>query len=174
MKKQSWVVFVMAVCLAGFIGQAAFGATPVSTWSLSAVSLFSAGKIKDVVTNTATAVFLSDGTASLLVGTNTFAAAYTNNTKQLTLTLTAGGLAALKSNAVDLIQGAINDPAVTITVKSVKFSSKIKLSKTGVPVSTTDTVSGKGSVTVSGKTKSKSFTLKTLWTNWVLTSGVDF
>jgi hypothetical protein len=173
MKKHSRVVFFTAVCLAGFIGQlAAFGATTNSVWGLTSISSFKAGKIKVVQTNAASAVFLSDGTCSLLIGTNQFAGAYTNNTKQVTLTLGTGGLASLKSNAVDLIKAHVGS-GVTITVKSVKFS-KIKLSKTGEPVVATDTVSGKGSETIGGKVRSKSFSLKTLWTDWTLTSGVDF
>jgi hypothetical protein len=174
MKKHSRIVFFTAACLAGFIGQlAAFGATTNSVWDLTSISTFKAGKINVVETNPATAVFLSDGTASLLVGTNQFAGTYTNTTKQLTLTPGAGGLAGIASNAVALINAAIDDPAITITAKSVKFNSKIKLSKTGVPVSTTDTVSGKGSETVKGKVKSKSFTLKTLWKDWTWSSGTS-
>ena len=172
MKKLTRVVF-LAACLAGFIGQlAAFGATTNSAWNITSISLFSAGKIKVLETNAATAVFLSDGTASLLIGTNSFAGTYTNNTKQVTLTLGAGGLASLKTNALDLIQAQV--PSATLTVKSVKFSNKIKLSTTGVPVSATDTVSGKGCETIGGKVKCKSFKLKTLWTDWTLTSGSDF
>ena len=173
MKKHSRVVFFTAVCLAGFIGQlAAFGATTNSVWDLSAISSFKAGKIKVVETNAATAVFLSDGTCSLLIGTNQFSGAYTNTTKQIKLTLGAGGVAALKTNALDLIQAQV--PSATLTVKSVKFSSKIKLSTTGVPVKATDTVSGKGCETIGGKTKCKSFSLKTLWTDWTLSSGTHF
>ena len=173
MKKHSRVVLFMAVCLAGFIGQlAAVGATTNSVWDLTSISSFKAGKIKVAETNAASAVFLSDGTCSLLVGANEFAGSYTNNTKQVTLTLGAGGLTALKSNVVDLIQAQVGS-GVTITVKSVKFS-KIKLSKTGVPVLATDTVSGKGSETIGGKVKSKSFSLKTLWTDWTLSSGTHF
>jgi len=171
-KKLTRVVF-LATCLAGFIGQlAAFGATTNSAWNVTSISLFSAGKIKVLETNAASAVFLSDGTCSLLIGTNTFAGTYTNNTKQLTLILGAGGVAALKTNALNLIQPQV--PSATLTVKSVKFSSKIKLSTNGVPVSATDTVSGKGCETIGGKTKCKSFKLKTLWTNWILTAGEDF
>ncbi len=174
MKKHSRVVLFTAVCLAGFIGQvAAFGATTNSVWDLTSISSFSAGKIKVVETNAATAMFLSDGTCGLLIGTNRFAGTYTNNTKQVTLTLGGGGQAALASNAVALIQAQVS-PGVTITVKSVKFSSKIKLSTTGVPVLATDTVSGKGCETVGNKTKCKSFKLKTLWKNWTLSSGTDF
>jgi hypothetical protein len=170
--KQHLRVFT-AACLAGFIGQlAAFGATTNSVWGLTSISSFKAGKINVARTNAATAVFLGDGTCSLLIGTNQFTGTYTNNTKQLTLTLGAGGLAAIKTNALELIQAQV--PSATLTVKSVKFSSKIKLSKTGEPVKATDTVSGKGCETVGTKTKCKSFNLKTLWTDWTLTSGADF
>jgi hypothetical protein len=162
----------MAACLAGFIGQlAAFGATTNSVWDLTSISSFKAGKIIVVETNAASAVFLSDGTCSLLIGTNEFTGAYTVKKTQLTLILGAGGMAALKSAAVALIQAHV--PSATITVKSVKFS-KIKLLTTGVPVSASDTVSGKGCETVGTKTKCKSFSLKTLWTDWTLVSGTDF
>lgn len=175
MKKHTRVVCFMAACLVGFMGQlAAFGATTNSVWSLTSISTFKLSKINVAQTNPVTAVFLSDGTASLNFGTNDFAATYTNTTKQLTLTPGAGGVAGLASNAVDLVSAAINDPAVVLTIKSVKITSKIKLSKTGVPEKSTDTVSGKGSLTVGTKTKSKSFTVKTLWTNWVLSSGTVF
>ena len=167
MKKHSRVVFFTAVCLAGFIGQlAAFGATTNSVWGLSAISSFKAGKINVVRTNAATAVFLSDGTCSLLIGTNEFTGAYTVKKTQVTLTPSAGGLAAVKSNALELIQAQV--PSATLTVKSVKFS-KIKLTN-GVPAKASDTVSGKGCE----GTKCKGFKLKTLWTNWTLTSGTNF
>jgi len=167
MKKHSRVSSVVAVCLAGFIGQlAAFGATTNSVWSLSAVSTFKAGKILVNETVPATAVFLSDGTASLLVGGNELAGNYTVKKTQVTLTPSAGGLAAVKSNALELIQAQV--PSATLTVKSVKFS-KIKLTN-GVPAKASDTVSGKGCE----GTKCKGFKLKTLWTNWTLTSGTNF
>jgi hypothetical protein len=173
MKKHSRVILFVAACLAGFMGQsAAFGATTNSVWDVTSISSFKAGKIKVVETNAATAVFLSDGTCSLLIGTNEFAGTYTNTTKQVTLTLGAGGTAALKTNALDLIQAQV--PSATLTVKSVKFSSKIKLSTTGVPVKATDTVSGKGCETIGGKAKCKGFSLKTLWTDWTLSSGSNF
>lgn len=173
MKKHSRVVFIMAACLAGFIGQlAAFGATTNSVWDVTSISSFKAGTIHVVVTNAATAVFVSDGTCSLKIGTNQFAGAYTNTTKKLTLTLGAGGQAALKTNALNLIQAHV--PSATLTVKSVKFSPNIKLSTNGVPVKATDTVSGKGCETIGGKNKCKGFSLKTLWTDWTLSSGTDF
>ena len=173
MKKHSRVVLFTAACLAGFIGQlAAFGATTNSVWGLTTISSFKAGKINVIRTNAATAVFLSDGTCGLLIGTNQFEGSYTNNTKQLTLTLGAGGQAALKTNALDLIQAQV--PAATLSVKSVKFSPKIKLATNGVPVVATDTVSGKGCETVGSKTKCKGFKLKTLWTDWTLSSGTAF
>ncbi len=179
MKKHTRVVFFTAVCLAGFIGQvAAFGQTTNSVWNLDLVATFTAGKFKTVETNSATAAFLSDGTASLIHGTNEYSGTYTNTTKQLTLTLGTNGLAALKADATALIDAAIDDTNITITVKSVKFSDKIKLTSTGVPESTKATISGKGSetVTVKGKTKtvSKSFKLTLLFTDWVLSSGSDF
>jgi hypothetical protein len=172
MRKHSRVVFFVAACLAGFMGQlAAFGATTNSVWAVTSISTFRAGKIHVVETNAAHAVFLSDGTCSLLLGTNEFAGAYTNTTRKVTLTLGAGGVAALRSNAVALIQAQV--PAATITVKSVKFNKNITL-KSGVPVKATDTVGGKGCETFGTKTRCKSFTLKTLWTNWTLSSGADF
>ena len=172
MKGHSRVVFFTAVCLVGFIGQvAAFGATTNSTWNITTISTFKAGKTKVVITNPVAAVFLSDGTCGLLVRTNQYAATYTNNTRQLKLTLSVGGLATLKSDVTALIQAQV--PQATITVKSVRFSKNIVM-KSGVPVKATDTVSGKGCETVGTRPRCKSFSLKTLWTNWTLTSGTDF
>jgi hypothetical protein len=163
----------MAGCLAGFIGQlAAFGATTNSVWDVTSISTFKAGKTKVIETNAATAMFLSDGTCSLKIGTNEFAGAYTNTTKKLTLTLGAGGLGAMKTNALELIQAQV--PSATLTVKSVKFSSKIKLSTNGVPVKATSTVSGKGCEFIGGKNRCKGFSLKTLWADWTLSSGTNF
>src|ERR1019366_10216423 len=116
MKNQSRVIFFVAVCLAGFIGQlAAFGQTTKSVWNVTTVSTFKAGKINVVETNLVAAVFLSDGTCNVLIGTNQFSGTYTNNTKQLTLTPSAGGVAALKSLALSLIQAQV--PAATLSVK---------------------------------------------------------
>ena len=151
---------------------AAFGANTNSVWDLNAINLLSVGKLKVAETNAATAVFLSDGTCSLLVGTNEFDGAYTNTTKQLTLTFGADGQAALESNVVDFVLAQI-PPGITVTVKSLKIS-KIKLSKTGVPVLETATASLTASETVNGKTKKKSFSVKTLLADWVLSSGTAF
>ncbi len=179
MTKRSRIVVFLATCLAGFMTQvAAFGQTTNSVWDLDLVATFKAGKFNTNETTSATAVFLSDGTASLIHGTNEYSGTYTNTTKQLTLTLGTNGLAALKADAVSLIDSAIDDTNITITVKSVKFSDKIKLTSTGVPESTKATISGKGSETgiVKGKTKtvSKSFKLTLLFTDWTLSSGSDF
>ena len=173
MKKHSRVSFLTALCLAGFIGQwTAFGASTNSVWDVTSISAFKAGKIHAVRTNSAVAVIFTDGTASVQVGGGEFDGNYTNNTKKLTLTIGAGGLAALKNEALALIQAQV--PSATLTVKKVKFTPKIKLSTTGVPVKATDTVTGKGCEVIAGKNRCKSFTLKTLWTNWTLVSGTDF
>ncbi|HTS19013.1 MAG TPA: hypothetical protein VMP11_15675 [Verrucomicrobiae bacterium] len=174
MKQRLWVVICVAACLTGLFGQmAALGATTNSTWSLTAISLFKVASLKVDKTNSVTAVFLSDGTCSLLMGTNEYAGSYTTTKNSVVLTPTAGGKAAIESDAVALIKAAIDDPAVTITASSLKFS-KITLSKAGVPVKITDTIKGKGSATVKGKVKSKSFTLTTAWIDWTLTSGTNF
>ena len=169
MKKHSLVSSVVAVCLAGFIGQlAASGATTNSVWNLSSISVFKAGKVNEAITNTATAVFMSDGTASIHFKGHEYAGTYTNTTKLLTFSFGDVGIATLKSDVAALLESA--DPSVTWTVKSVKFSPKIKLSTTGVPETLKDTVKGKGCE----GTTCKSFSLKTAWTNWVLTSGTNF
>jgi hypothetical protein len=173
MRKHTRIVYLVAAFLAGFIGQlAAFGATTNSVWDLNNINLLSVGKLKAVDTNAATAVFLSDGTFSVLVGTNEFDGTYTNTTKQLTMTLGAGSQAALESNIVDFVLNQI-PPGIDITVKSLKVS-KIKLSKTGVPGPLTTTMSATASETVQGKTRHKSFSTKSLLTDWVLSSGVAF
>jgi hypothetical protein len=174
MKKHSVVSLLAAGCLAGLIGQlAAVGATTNSTWDVSSISTLKAGKIHGVVTNTASVVFLSDGTASLLFKGHEYDGTYTNNTKQLTFTLGTNSIATVKSDLTALVQ-PYAPPGVTATVTGVKFSPKIKLSMTGVPGAFKDTAKGKGCETVGSKTKCKSFSLTTLWTNWVLSSGTPF
>lgn len=171
MKKHSLVKFFMAACLAGFMGQlAAVGQTTNSVWDVTAVSALSAGKIKGSVTNSATAVFLSDGSFALVSGTNSYGGTYTNTTKSLTVTFSPSGLATLESNVVELITTDV--PGVTISIKSSKLS-KIKLLN-GVPVKVADKISGKGTETIGGKTRSKSFSFTTSWTTWTLSSGEIF
>jgi hypothetical protein len=168
MKKSPWIVFCAAVIFAGLSGQmTAFGASTNAVYSLTSESLFKVGKLKVDKSNSATAVFLSDGTCSLNVGTNVFSGTYAvaKNGKQATLTPDANGLAAIKSNVVDLIIGQV-PVGVTISVKSVKFS-KIILKKGALFAM--DTVSGKG---CEGK-KCRGFSLKTLWTGWTLVSGTN-
>jgi len=173
MKKHTLVKFFMAACLAGFMGQlAAFGQTTNSSWNIAAVTELKAGKTMDLSTNSATAVFLSDGTFSLASGTNTFGGTYTNTTKALTVTFSAGSVTALENDVVDFIHNNLSS-AIAVSIKSSKFS-KIKLSKTGIPVSVSDKISGKGSLTINGKTKSKGFSFTTLWTSWTLSSGTAF
>ena len=169
MQKHSRVVFFMAACLAGFIGQmTAFGQTTNSVWDGSSISTFKAGKVHLAITNPVTAVFMSDGTASILYNGDVYAGTYTNTTKLLKFNLGDVGIATLKTDVAALLES--EDPSVTWTVKSVKFSPKIKLSTTGVLETLTDTVTGKGCE----GTKCKSFSLKTLWTDWTLVSGSNF
>jgi hypothetical protein len=160
----------MAGCLAGFIGQwTAFGATTNSVWDLNSINILKVGKLQASATNAATAVFLSDGTCSLLVGTNEFDGTYTNNTKQLALTFDA---TALKSNAVDFVLTLVPPGAATITVKSLKIN-KITL-KNGIPTKAGDSVKASVSAVVKGKTKSKGISITTLWSDWTLSSGTTF
>jgi len=173
MKRHSRIIFVMATCLAGFIGQlAAGGATTNSVWDLTAVSTLKAGKIKDASTNAATAVFLSDGTCSILVGSDEFDGTYTNTTRSLKITFSAGGVAALASNAFDFATSLVPS-GITISIKSISKLPSIQL-KNGIPVKATERISGKGSATVRGRTASKSFTVTDLLINWTLSSGTIF
>jgi hypothetical protein len=177
MTKRSGVVIFMVACLAGFMGQvAAFGADTNSVWNLDVISLFSIGKDKFVETNAASAVFLSDGTATLLIGTNEFSGDYTNTTKQITLSVGSEGLAGLESNALDFVNTELGADTniVTATVSGIKFASKIKLSKTGVPVAAADKVKGTLTATVRGKHKTKAFSIATVYVDWTLESGADF
>jgi hypothetical protein len=170
MKKHSLVKFFMAACLAGFMGQlAALGQSTNSSWNVTAVSALSAGKIKSADTNSATAVFLSDGTCNFSIGSRSVTGTYTNTSKSLAITLNPAGVAAIESNAFDQAT-ALVPSEVTITIKDSKFPKKIAL-KDGVPVKASDKISGKGSETVNGKTKSKSFTVTDTLVNWVATSG---
>ncbi len=173
MKRRSQIIFVMAACLAGFAGQlAAVGATTNSVWNVNAVSTLKAGKIKDAETNAATATFLSDGTCSIVVGSDEFDGTYTNTTRTLKITLTPGGLTALGSNAFDFATSLVPSE-ITISIKKVGKLSSIQL-KNGVPVKASDTISGKGSETVRGRTASRSFTVSDLLIDWTLSSGTNF
>jgi hypothetical protein len=172
MKKHSLVRFFMAACLAGFMGQlAAFGQTTNSVWNVNAVSALSAGKIKDTQSNSATAVFLSNGSCSFSIGSREIDGTYTNTTKSLAITLSTNGVAALESNAYDFVTSLVPS-GVTISIKSSKFPTKIAL-KDGIPVKAEDKISGKGSEVVKGKTKSKSFTVTDLLIDWSLSSGTN-
>jgi hypothetical protein len=169
MKKHSLVKFFMAACLAGFMGQlAALGQTTNSAWNVTAISALSAGKLKSADTNSATAVFLSDGSCSFSIGSRSVTGTYTNTTKSLAITLNPAGVAAIESNAFDQATALV--PEAVITIKSSKFPTKIAL-KDGVPVKASDKISGKGSITVNEKTKSKSFTVTDTLVDWVATSG---
>jgi len=172
MRKQSRIILFMAACVAGLMGQvAAFGANTNSVWDLNSINLLKVSKLNAVETNAGTAVFLDDGTFSVTVGTNEFDGTYTNNTKQLTMTLGADSVAGLESNMVDFVVNAADlPPEITITVKSLKVS-KIKLSKTGVPEVLTTTLSATASETEGNKTRKKSFSTKSLLTDWVNVSG---
>jgi hypothetical protein len=173
MKKRSRIIFVMAACLAGFIGQSpARAATTNSVWDVTAVSTLKAGKIKDVATNAATAVFLSDGTCSILVGSDEFDGTYTNTTRTLKITFSPGGVAALESNAFDFATSLVPS-GITITIKNISKLPSIQL-KNGVPVKATERISGKGSETVRGRTASRSFTVTDLLIAWTLSSGTNF
>ena len=172
MKKRSRIIFVMAACLAGFIGQSpAHAANTNSTWNVTAISKLKAGKIKDIATNAATAVFLSDGTCNITVGSDEFDGTYTNTTRTLKITFTAGGVAALESNAFDFATSEV--PEVTITITKAAKLGSIQL-KNGVPVKASEKISGKGSLTVRGRTLSRAFTDTDLLVNWTLSSGTIF
>lgn len=169
MKKSPWIVFCLTVVVAGLLGQmSAFGQTTNAVYSLTSAYTFKVSKYKVTQTDSATAVFLSDGTCDLLVAGYVFSGTYTvsKSGKQVVLIPDTNGLAAMASNVVSLISSEI--PGVSVSVKRVKFS-KIAIKK-GV-LQATDSISGKLSATVNGKLKSKGFSLKTLWTNWTLVSG---
>ncbi|MGD0061615.1 MAG: hypothetical protein ABSD58_19580 [Verrucomicrobiia bacterium] len=174
MKKHFRVVSVMAVCIAGFIGQlSASGASTNSVWDLTSISVFKVAKITKDLTNSASALFFSDGTCALQVGTNSFTGNYTvaKKGKSITLTPDTGGEAAIGNYIDSAIESY--DSSVTATAKSGKFS-KITLSKTGLPLKATDTVSGKITYTNGkGKLVSKSFSVNTLWTDWTWSSGTS-
>ena len=170
MKRHSEIILITAACLAGFIGQlSALGQSTNSAWNLTAVSSLSAGKIKDTQSNSATAVFLSDGTCLFSIGSSSIDGTYTNTTKSLAITLSANGVAAVESNAFDFVTSVVPS-GVTISIKGSKFSTKIAL-KNGVPVKAEDKISGKGSEVVRGKTRSKSFTVTDLLIDWTVISG---
>ncbi|HTS19014.1 MAG TPA: hypothetical protein VMP11_15680 [Verrucomicrobiae bacterium] len=167
MKKCSWTVFCMAASVAGLIGQvAAFGASTNATYTVTVDYAFAAAK--ESTSSSATAAFLSDNSFSVVIGTDNITGTYTVKGSQVTLTPDADGTAALESNVFDWIETFV-PPEVVITFKTPK-PAKLKLDKTGVPESLKGTVSGKGT---EGK-KSRSFSIKTSWTDWTLTSGTNF
>ncbi len=164
MKRSPWIVVCLAALFASQL--AAFGASTNAVYSLTSDSVLKAGKLKVPYSFTGTALFFSDGTCALEVSTNVFTATYAvaKNGKQVTLTLDAGGLAAIENDVESKILAQV--PGVTISIKSVKFG-KIILKKGALL--TTDTVTGKG---CEGK-KCRGFTLKTVWTDWTLLSGTN-
>jgi hypothetical protein len=170
MKKSPCLVLCLAALFAGQL--AAYAASTNSEYNLTSVSVFKVSKLKVAETNSATAFFFNDGTAALHVGSYVFSGTWTNkNGKQVTLTPDASGLTAISNNVVALINAQI--PEATISVKMpVKFS-KIKLNKAGAPILATDTVKGKGSETIAGRLRSKSFSLKTSWIDWEWVSGTS-
>jgi|HubBroStandDraft_6_1064221.scaffolds.fasta_scaffold402835_2 hypothetical protein len=175
MKKHSRIIFVMAACLAGLMGQlTAFGANTNSAWNVSAVSKISAGKIKDSETNSATAVFLSDGTFNLTIqgAANTIGGTYTNTASSLTITLSTNGVAAVASNTFDAAT-AVAPGGITISITKVGKPSRIQL-KNGVPQKGTDRISGKGSEEVRDRTVSRSFSVTDTLIDWTLSSGTNF
>jgi hypothetical protein len=173
MKKHTRIVCFMAVCLVGFMGQlAAFGATTNSVWTLTSISTFKLSKINVAQTNPVTAVFLSDGTCSILVGSDEFDGTYTNTTRTLKITFSPAGVAALESNAFNFATSQVPS-GITITIKSASKLPSIQL-KSGVPVKATERISGKGSETVGRRTASKSFTDTDLLIDWTLSSGTNF
>jgi len=173
MKKHSGVVFIVAASLVGFIGQlAASGATTNSVWDVTAVSTLKAPKLKVIETNAATAVFLSDGTCSITVGSDEFDGTYTNTTRSLKITFSPGGVSALESNAFNFATSQVPS-GITITIKSASKLPSIQL-KDGVPVKATERISGKGSETVRGRTASRSFTVTDLLIDWTFSSGTSF
>jgi hypothetical protein len=171
MKKHSRIIFVMAACLAGFIGQSgALAASTNSVWGVTVVSTLSVDKAA-ATSDPATFTFLSDGTFGVLVGSTALDGTYTNTTKSLTLTFSTNSVASLESNVVNIISSDVS-PEVVVTFKSSKLS-KIKL-KDGVPGKVTDKISGKGSLTEGTKTRSKSFSFTYLFTDWTNTFGTTF
>jgi hypothetical protein len=169
MKKSSWVAFCLASLLVSQV--VASAASTNAVYSVSINSAFKAGNIRASQSNTGTATFFSDGTANLTILGYTVSGAYAvaKNGRSVTLTDNTDK-SVIASNLAAYIESQA--PGVTITVKSSKFS-KITIGKDGVPVKATDTVTGKGSLTFDGKTRSRGFTLKSLVTSWKLLSGTN-
>jgi hypothetical protein len=173
MKKHFGIVFIMAACVVGFIGQlAAFGANTNSVWDVTAISTLKAPKLKVIETNAATAVFLDDGTCAIVVGSDEFDGTYTNTSRTLKMAFTPGGVVALESNAFDFATAQV-PPEITVTITKTAKLPSIQL-KDGVPVKLTAKVSGKGSAVVRGRTASRNFTVTDLLVNWTLSSGLAF
>jgi hypothetical protein len=173
MKRSPWIVFCLALSVAGLIGQTtAFAATTNAVYDITSISTAAVGKHHVVVTNSATAVFLSDSNCVLIVGSYDFTGTYAvgKNNKQVTLTRDAAGWLAMSNNVVNIIEPYLPG-GVSISLTRGK-ASKITI-KDGAPSKATDSIRGKLSETVKGKVKSKGLTLKTLWTDWVLVSGTN-
>ncbi len=143
------------------------------TFALSGVGHASSAS-SQTCTFTSTGSFT--GTFDLYDGTYHYTGTYTlvKNGKQMALTLDANGLSAVESNEVDLIEDAAADAGVsledlTVTIQSIKLGN-ISM-ENGVPHKETNTITGKASAAVNGKFKTKSFTHKSVKTNWTLVSG---
>jgi len=181
-KKSPWIVCSLAALVVGQV--TAFAQVSTTTvYSVTASNIFSVGKHHVAVSDSAVATFLDTGSCSVEVSGEDYTGSYTvsKGAKDVVLTLNAAGEAAVVSNVTALLYANGLPTNVTVTVKSIKFS-KITLGKNGEPITpkaaVTDTVSGTLSETVetksSSKTKTKSFSLKTLWVDWEKTSGVAF
>ncbi|HVM61684.1 MAG TPA: hypothetical protein VMV72_12550 [Verrucomicrobiae bacterium] len=173
MTKRSWVVFCLAAGLAGWMGQvAAFGASTNAAYDVTATSVLSVAGHKLSQTESATIAFLSDNTFTGVLGTNVFTGTYTASKSGVALILDTNGVGGIENDANDWLSSEF--PGVTLTYSSAKFT-KMTLAKTsGLPAKLSDTIKGKGSETVGGKTRSKGFSIKTSWAGWTLTAGTNF
>jgi hypothetical protein len=166
MKKSPWIVFCVAVLLAGVSGQTtAFGQTTNAAYSITADFVFKCPRLKvdKPVNFLGTGTFLNGVTCILQVGTNDFTGTYVvaKNGKSAKLTLDTGGTST-KNFVAGLIASDPDIPTgVTVTVKSVRFS-HVKLS--GDSLTVASAVSGTLSATIDGKNRSTGFSLKGVWT----------
>jgi hypothetical protein len=176
MKKSPWIVCSLAAL---FLGQiAAFGQT-TNAITLNAITKIPYGKPHLILTNAATAGFLSNSNCFLKIEGYTFSGTYAvlKGGKSVTITPDADGTAAVESNVVSLILTYVPEldsasPAFAFNSKSVKWS-KISIGTTVAKDKATLTISGK--VTYTGKHDkrvTKGFSFKTLWTDWSGSAGL--
>jgi hypothetical protein len=166
-KKRQWIVFWIAVFLAGLSGQLTVFGLDAQYSYVSTSTLSISGLAHDSWTGNGTVTFSGDGTFDLFDGTYDYTGTYTvvKKGKQMTFALDDNGLSAVESDLMDNIQNMADNAGVSLSDLSLTIQSDTVSKaavKNGMPTKTTLTVRGKVSAYVDGKFKTKSFTYKSV------------